>query len=86
MISRLLTLQRSAEIERVMRAYNGTNPDEKLLSEASLALMILRRCRGVGISGADLAADAKSPSSAAAVANSFTDQPGLGLRAGRTSC
>ena len=26
MMSRLLTLQRSAEIERIMRAYNGTNP------------------------------------------------------------
>jgi len=26
MMSRLLTLQRLAEIERVMRAYNSTNP------------------------------------------------------------
>jgi hypothetical protein len=43
MMSRLLTLQRPAEIERVMRAYNGTNPDEQLLSEAALALAILRR-------------------------------------------
>jgi len=29
-----------------MRAYNGTNPDEQLLSEAALALAILRRGRG----------------------------------------
>ena len=47
MMSRLQTLQRPAEIERVMRAYNGTNPDEKLLSEASLALAIWRRSRAL---------------------------------------
>jgi len=35
----------AAEIERVLRAYNGTIPDEQLLSEASLALAILRRGR-----------------------------------------
>jgi hypothetical protein len=35
----------AAEIERVLRAYNGTIPDDQLLSEASLALAILRRAR-----------------------------------------
>jgi hypothetical protein len=35
----------AAEIERVLRAYNETIPDEQLLSEASLALAILRRRR-----------------------------------------
>lgn len=33
----------AAEIERVLRAYNGTIPDDQLLSEASLALAIRRR-------------------------------------------
>ena len=33
----------AAEIERVLRAYNGTIPDEQLISEASLALAIHRR-------------------------------------------
>ena len=33
----------AAEIERVLRAYNGTIPDDQLFSEASLALAILRR-------------------------------------------
>ena len=35
----------AAEIERVLRAYNGTIPDEQSLSEASLALAIRRRSR-----------------------------------------
>ena len=37
------TPDEAAEIERVLRAYNGT---EQLISEASLALAILRRGRG----------------------------------------
>ena len=32
----------AAEIERVLRAYNGTVPDDQLISEASLALAIFR--------------------------------------------
>jgi hypothetical protein len=32
-------------IERVLRAYNGTIPDELLISEAALALAIFRRGR-----------------------------------------
>ena len=35
----------AAEIKRVLRANNGTIPDEQLISEASLALAILRRDR-----------------------------------------
>jgi hypothetical protein len=37
------TPDEAAEIERVLRAYNGTIPDDQLLSEASLALAIHRR-------------------------------------------
>ena len=33
----------AAEIERVLRAYNGTIPDDQLIAEASLALAIHRR-------------------------------------------
>jgi hypothetical protein len=33
----------AAEIERVLRAYNGTIPDDELLSEAALARAIHRR-------------------------------------------
>jgi len=33
----------AAEIERVLRSYNGTIPDDQLISEASLALAIWRR-------------------------------------------
>ena len=39
------TPDEAAEIERVLRAYNGTIPDEQLISEASLALAIWRRGR-----------------------------------------
>ncbi|MEI6699725.1 MAG: hypothetical protein WCK99_12055 [Mycobacteriaceae bacterium] len=35
----------AAEIERALRAYNGTIPDDQLISEASLALPIHRRGR-----------------------------------------
>ena len=33
----------AAEIERILRKYNETIPDEQLISEASLALAIHRR-------------------------------------------
>ena len=36
----------AAEIERVLREYNGTMPDAQLISEAALALAIFRRGRG----------------------------------------
>jgi len=36
----------AAEIERALRAYNGTIPDDQLISEAALALAIFRRGRG----------------------------------------
>ena len=35
-------------IERVLREYGGTVPDEQLISEAALALAIHRRGRGLG--------------------------------------
>ena len=35
-------------IERVLREYGGTIPDEQLISEAALALAIWRRGRGQG--------------------------------------
>ena len=34
----------AAVIERVMREYGGTIPDDQLISEAALALAIWRRC------------------------------------------
>jgi hypothetical protein len=39
------TPDEAAEFERVLRAYNGTIPDEQLISEAALALAIWRRGR-----------------------------------------
>ena len=35
----------TAVIERVMRKYGGTIPDEQLISEAALALAVFRRGR-----------------------------------------
>jgi len=40
------TSDEAAEIERVLRAYNGTIPDAQLISEASLTLANCRRGRG----------------------------------------
>ena len=36
-------------IERVLREYNGTIPDQQLIEEAALALAILRRQTGTGV-------------------------------------
>ena len=41
----------AAEIDRFLRAYSGTIPDDQLISEASLALAIHRRGRVDGGQG-----------------------------------